>query len=337
MAEFLARVLTTGIVKQGGISVRITREALESFPEQVARGPSLPIIIDHDPSSLPIGRIEEAWVEPFGDEYALVARIHIEDTYSIVTHKRSGAGLVRLDFEGNPKPFMVGKYKKIEDHRDLVAVDLANFDSPKGYAAFAEDVSAIDDSVVCDNGIQRYALVPEPLLQFVLSNPELSAAMTVGAWVLGRVEKFVRYTVDETLRKTADDISDSLSTKMKSILKAYGTHRSQDNRGVVAQIVIPGNPELILLVRTAANEEFPAIDLKKLATEMERYGDLLQEANSATFARVGSDGWELQYLTTRAGKVIGTTECYERTMRAMDRMGRDRDSEPDDAPQDSDE
>ena len=38
MAEILARVATTGIIEQGSFTVRITREALESFPEQVAMG-----------------------------------------------------------------------------------------------------------------------------------------------------------------------------------------------------------------------------------------------------------------------------------------------------------
>ena len=77
MAEIFARVATTGIIKQGGVTIRITKEALESFPGQVAREHAIPITIDHDPFSLPIGKIEEAWVEPFGEEYAVVARLEV--------------------------------------------------------------------------------------------------------------------------------------------------------------------------------------------------------------------------------------------------------------------
>ena len=71
-------------MKQGGISVRITKEAIESFPEQVAQGPALPMTIDHDPFALPLGKIEEAWVEPYGNEYAVVVRVSVEDAPSVV-------------------------------------------------------------------------------------------------------------------------------------------------------------------------------------------------------------------------------------------------------------
>ena len=332
MSEILARVATTGIIEQGGVKVRFTREALESFSEQVAMGQAMPITVDHDPFSLPIGKIEEAWVEPFGKEYALVARIHIEDTYSVATHRRSGADLVRLDFESNAKPFRARSYEKTEEQRDTLSVDLSNFASPQDYTAFTNDVSAIDDAITCDNGIGRHSLGPEPLLQLVLSNPEIGAAMAVGVWVIARAEKFVRYTVDETLRKVADEISDSLSMKMKDILRSYASHRSQDNRAPIAQIVIPGNLELILLVKTEVDEEFPTIEMGKLSAEMEKYGDILKEAESAVFARVGINDWKLQYLTTRSGKVLGTLECYRRTCELIGRMNQDQGSGVEDGP-----
>ena len=198
----------------------ITREAIESFPEQVATGQAIPITIEHDPFCLPIGKVEEAWVEPFGEEYALVARIHLEDTYTVGTHLRSGVELVKLDFENNARPFGARIYEKTEELRDTLSVDLANFSRPQDYTAFANQVGAIDDTISCDAGVVRHSLVPPPFLQLVLSNPEICAALAVGVWVLGRAERFVRYTVDETLRKVADEISDSLSMKMKNILES---------------------------------------------------------------------------------------------------------------------
>ena len=335
MIEILARVASTGIIEQGGIRVMISKEAIESMPEQVAGEKAIPLTVDHDPFCLPIGKVQDAWVEQFGKEYVVMARFLVEDTYTVMNHKRSGVDLVKLDFEDNLKPFIDKRYKNTESQLDLVSVDLANFDGPMSYAAFAEEVSNIDDTIVCDNGIMRHALIPEPLLQFVLSNPELSTAMVLGAWVTGRVEKFVRYTVDETLRKVADGISDGYSKKSKAIMKAYATRRTQDNRPTVTQIIIPGNPELILLVKADMAEEVPAINLRKLAAEMERYGDVLQMANSATFARTRVDNWEFQYLTTRSGKVIGTSDCYEMTMAAIRRIGRYQDPGPEGAKQDS--
>ena len=67
---------------------------------------------------------------------------------------------------------------------------------------------------------------------------------------MGRAEKFARYTVDETFKKVGDYISGALSTKIIRILKAYTNHKSAEKRATVSQIIIPGKPELCLLVKT---------------------------------------------------------------------------------------
>ena len=140
----------------------ISKEAIESMPEQVAGEKAIPLTVDHDPFCLPIGKVQDAWVEQFGKDYVVMARFLVEDTYTVMNHKRSGVDLVKLDFEDNLKPFIDKRYKNTESQLDLVSVDLANFDGPMSYAAFAEEVSNIDDTIVCDNGIMRHALIPEP-------------------------------------------------------------------------------------------------------------------------------------------------------------------------------
>ena len=226
-----------------------------------------------------------------------------------------------------PSLLLEGLTRRTQERQCALNVDLANFANPQDYAAFADDVNAIDDTIGCDNGIQRHALIPEPLLQRVVSYPELSAALSVGGgWAIGRVTKFITYTVDESLKKVGDEISDSLSMKILDILRAYRNRRTQDNRPSVAEIIIPGNLELTLLVKTELDEEFPAIELKKLVAEMEKYGDLLQDADRATFARTETNDWEFLYLTTRSGRVIGTTKCHETTIATLRRMGRDKGS-----------
>ncbi len=324
MTEIVAIVARTGVVEQGGVRTRITKEAIESIPEQIGGDWAIPVVPDHDPFCLPIGKIREAWVEPHGDEYAVIARMHIEDDPSIEVHIRSGAELVHLNFEDCPKPFIQRRYGHTELPTVTLSVDLANFDDLEDYSEFANDVSLIDNRIICDSAIGRHSLVPEPLIKFVLSDPEMCAALAIGVWALRRAEKFVRYTVDETLRKVADGISDSLSIKIRDILRAYRSHQSEQSSSSVTQIVIPGNTELILLVKTDLDEEFPTLDLKKLTAEMEMYGDLLQEASSATFARVGVNDWKLQYLTTRTGKVVATLNCHERTKKLMRDMERDQ-------------
>ena len=250
-----------------------------------------------------------------------MVQIYIEDEHSNFVHQRSGAEMVSLNFEDSPKRFLQREYDNIDSRQDVLSVDLANFADPKDYDAFARDVSGIDNSIILDDRIQRHSLGPEPLLQFVLSDPGLIAALASGYWIVRRVEKFVSYTVDETLRKLADDISDSLSRKIDEIIKKYRKHRPMDDRPATTKIVIPTNMELVLLMKTESDEKIPAIDLCGLVAEMEEYGDILQKASSATFSRIGDNDWRFEHCTTRSGKVIGSLECCKRTEMIRQRSG----------------
>ena len=261
---------------------------------------------------MPLGKTKEAWTEAIGHEYAAMARIHIEDTARGMTHLKSGVKLVYLSFAQAPKPFVEGG-KQVEDGCVAIRVDRANFDSPQGRDSFMEAVKRIDDGIVREE-MGRRSLVPEPVIQFVISNAGLGVALSVGLWMFKRVEKFIRYTVDETLRKTADDISDTLSAKINEVVRAYSNRQTTDDRAVVTEIVIANEPVIILITRTGRGEEFPSIDLTNVVAEMERYGDLLGQAQEVTFFRTGTNDWKLQHLKTRAGEVIGTVECYHRTM-----------------------
>lgn len=321
MPKVTARVATTGVVKQGGIEVLITKELIDSIPDQVNGERVMPYTIDHNPFCLPIGKIENAWVEPYKDGYAAMAQIHIEDSYSNLYHSRSHAELVHLDFKDSPKPFLQKKYGNSDSGQDSISVDSANFAKPHDYDAFKSDVELIDSTIACDNSIQRHSLGPEPLIQIEIANPAVAVALSVGIWIIGRAEKFVRYTIDETSRKMADDFSDMISNFLKEVLRAYKSRRPHDNRASVTKVVIPASPELILLIKTQIDEDLTAIDLRGLVEEMEKYGDILREASSATFTQVGRQSWRFEYCTTRSGKIVGSVACYERTKEIMERVG----------------
>lgn len=321
MAEHIARMATTGVVSQGGTRIEITRKAIDSLVNSADEGRALPFVVEHDPSCMPIGKITELWAEPFEREYAAMGRVHIEEGARAVTHMKSGASLVCLGFVEAPKPFV----RKSRDGKgDLLAigVDRANFQDAQSHAAFVDAVVRIDEEIAC-RGIARHSLVPEPLIEFVLSNIHIKMAVALGLWTIRRVEKFVRYTVDETLKKTADSIAAVLSEKMKRIVKAYSQRKTKDQRPILVEIAIPGDLDLILLARVDGRAEFPGIDLKNLTAEMEKYGDLLQQAEEVTFLRTDTS-WKFQYLKTRTGEVLGSQECYSRTLKRLRSAGSTR-------------
>ena len=326
MVEYTTRIAKTGLVEQGATTVRLTREVIESVSDQVNGERSLPFSVEHDPYCMPIGKIKEAWVEPFEDEYVVMARIHVEDDAQSAIHMRSGTELVYLDFASAPKPF-VQQFKKADQSLITVGVDLANFDNTQNHAAFTDAVNCIDEEITCEF-VGRHSLESEPLIRFVLSYPEISVALSVGGlWILKRVEKFIRYTVDETLKKTADEISDILSAKIRQIVSSYKNYQSGDKKPILIEIIVPNDMNLILLTQIDRDEEFPSINLKKLTTEMEKYGDLLQQAEEITFARTGVDDWEFLYLKTRTGEVFGTSECFKRTTQKLQRTQKDSKSD----------
>ena len=184
MAEYIGRIATTGLIDQGGTAVRFTKEAMESIRDQVNGDRCLPFSVEHDPFCMPIGKIHEAWIEPFDDEYAAMARFHVDDDARSAKHARSGTELVCLNFADVPKPF-VQQFGDTDRNLMTVGVDLANFDSTERYARFIDTAKGVDDEISCRN-IGRHSLGPEPLIQFVLEHPELCAALSVGWWVLKR-------------------------------------------------------------------------------------------------------------------------------------------------------
>ena len=322
MTEKTALVATTRTFRQGNLRIHISKEELESASRRANGDRAMPYTVMHDPYYLHIGKVTEAWIEPYEDEYALMFRVYIEDEDApkCIRHERADTDLVLLDFAGAPKPF-IDEFSDAEQSKFSVGVDLANFDTPQSCDTFLSDVRQIDDGIAF-RSIRRYSLEPELIIQFVLSEPMLSLALGLGIWTLRRVEKFVRYTVDETLRRVGDDIAEIASSKIKETLSAYRNRQSEDDRPILIQTVILGDTNLILLSRIPQDEEFQGIDLGKLTTEMEKYGDLLQDASEATFAMTEDGEWNFLHLTTNTGKVIGTQECYDRTIeKAGDNKG----------------
>lgn len=325
MVEITATIATTRPFKQGNAKIGSAKKVIDSFADQVNGEWSLPFGVEHDPFCMPIGKLKKAWVEPFEDEYAAIACIYVEDDEQRTIHTTSGTELVHLKFEKAPKPF-IRQFNNPDQGLMVLGVDSANFKGSQDLAMFKNAVDQIDDSITHVN-LGRHSLGPEPLIQIVVANLDICAALTVGCWVLKRVEKFFRYTIDETLKKIADEISESLSAKILQILSVYKNRRMHDERPIVIEVVIPGETDLILLTKIEPHEDFPRINLETLTTEMEKYGDLLQNAAEVTFARTGNDDWEFQHLKTRTGEVFGSIGCYRRTCELLNRTGKRPESE----------
>lgn len=311
MTEYQGIVATTHEIQRGGQKTAFTKEELEAAAKELNGERGLPFTVEHDPFCLPIGKTIQAWVEPYEGEYALKAVTHVEDSPIYRTHPETGTRLVHLSFREAPKPFF-RKYEGFKDNQVSVSVDFSNFDTSRDFREFERDMESIDKNFSCRLE-ERHELIPEPVIQFVVSNPALSAAIGLGLWASARAEKFIRNTVDETLKKFSIDLAEILHIKLREVFRAFGNRRSADERPVLVQFVMKTDIDLVLLARVECDEDIPVIDLEKLTAEMENYKDLLHDAEEVTFALSGTDNWEFRYLKTKTGEVVGTADCYERT------------------------
>ena len=198
-------------------------------------------------------------------------------------------------------------------------MDPVNFDRHENIDAFINPADQ-DDDVEATASMHRRSLTPEPFIQFAVSNPELTLLLT---WLLYRGEKFLRYTIDETGRKTGDAISDKLSEKIKEWLGAYNNLRSPDEREMTSQIIIDTKPQIHLLTRCQDVDEATEIRIESLCRQIELRQNLLEDADSITLARSDRcEEWKFLYATTKSGTVITTEDCYVATVEKREDIGR---------------
>lgn len=319
MGEYTAVLAKTGVVQQRDIETLITREALQSLVDQLNMGRSTPFIVEHDPTAMPIGKVTQAWLEPSGTDWIAKGRVYVERSGRRVTHTQSGDELVYLDFKHAPEPF-TRRYEYRDSQAISVGIDSANFANIDDYLEFKGALERIDSNIA-QKDIGRHSAIPEPLIEFVFSYRVLETYLTL--WLLRRATKAANYVVDETLKKAADQLVETIGSKISKTVRAFREHQAEVNAPVVNQLVIPGEITLVLLISLDAGEVFPGIDLKKLTTEIEKYGDLLGDAEEARFSWSG-DSWKFLYMKTRSGQAIGTAECFDRTLR---RLGSDEHQE----------
>ena len=276
--------------------------------------------LEHDHHYMPIGKVRAAEVVDLGENAALV--VTHDDTHSATAiHELTGNRIVEVTFANDERPFV--QYEEGAVKALLaIAVDKANFDNLENFQEFLH-ISDKREGEEATSVMVRRSLTPEPLIQFVISDFTLAAIIGVGAWLGRRGEKFLRYTIDETLRKTGDAISDKLSEKLKKWLGIYNELRATDDREVTSHVIINVEPQIHLLTRCREIGQNTEIGIDSLCRQLELHQDLLESADSITFARTTKDEeWKLLYITTKSGKVITTEDCYQATLRKRESISK---------------
>ena len=245
----------------------------------------------------------------------------VDDTHSAATksHKPTDTTILEITFPNDKRPF-VQHGKATFASRFTVAIDDANFDSTEAITTFLNSVEEQEDGTEATALIGRRSLTPEPLIQFALSNPELSAVLT---WLLLRGEKFLRYTIDATSRKTGEALAEYLARRIRRWLGIYNRVRSLDERPVTVHLILDTEPQIHLLARVHEADEITDLEIGALCQQMELYKDLFEVASSVTLGRTTTAGkWELLYITTNSGSVIAPESGYRATIARLEEISR---------------
>ena len=316
MSIFENSMLIPKISAYGDIRMLLSSEAVMDLAVQANGDRAIRSILEHDPHYLPIGKIAKVLVEEMEEHF--VVQTTIDDTHDIKRfhHLGTDGEMVEVTFTNDDRPFV--RFAFSSESRTVDAnADLANFSGTSAYNTFVAEAEDPSESADHAGMLMRRSLTPEPLIQFIINDPILSAII---GWTILRGVKFVTYTVDQTLRKTGDDVSEVLSRRIRNVIKTFDEHRADDDRPVTSHIVVQRVPEIHLLTRCHDVEDNTDIGLESLCKQMEAHKDLLESAESVTLARSGrSEDWKVLYIETATGTVIAPVEQYEATSEAYER------------------
>ena len=279
--------------------VMMTRECLVDATTQINGEKALRQTVEHDPCSVPLGKVRAAEVVDIGVNAELVAIPDETHKTTASIHEPSGTRIVEITYPNDSRPFVL--FPAGKTNADIaIAVDPANFDRWEALEEF-QDTDELGGANEATSVVLRRSLTPEPFIEFQIHHLAIAYALY---WVFRRGEKFLRYTVDQTARKAGDEISDAISARLRAWLAKFNQHRSPDEREVTSQIIINSDPQIILITKGENTEQNTEVGIKSLTKQLELWQVLLETSDSITFARESKDEeWKFIHMATSEGKV----------------------------------
>ena len=322
--EYEVVLATTHPVNRGSFEVQFTKEALERGLSQFNGTFAIPMITNHDPLCMPLGKLKSAWLTQLeDDEWAVCARVY-EDTspVTLILDRHTGEdgreSMVALTFSEDKRPFI--PRHRIEPTTLSVVADRVNFRDPDSFESFRSDLLQ-DYEDVSMGEVGRHELIPEPLIEFLVNHFSIWSALqwTAGGWFLYRLEKPCSYVIDETLREAADGVVDSIRPKIRRIFKRFQERPNEDERKTLVGIHLNGSPAVRLYARIGADDTFPDINLPEIMETLNRYSNFMVNAQEVVL-EWADGGWHFRFAISNEGEVVATADCFNYTTEAYKRI-----------------
>lgn len=284
----------------------IAKSALEQEAERIQNGKRVLFTIEHDRTVPPIGKIINAWVEEVENgEFELIGEVEIFDKMSS-RPLSDGSILLRQESEVDASPF-ANPYDFIPDGLHL-SYDFVNFE--KGdFEKFLDEVREESNSRFDTSLFGRKSYIPDPELIISLVG---AAGLSVGAGIV--LKKVAEKALEKVSDQIGDDVAKIYSFIRATVIAAF-KYAIPKNRPHTFVFLISKTP----LVECIAVSNDPAAVLS--AAKIEVFESMIQDASSLVELfeadrvqyLLNEEGqWEINYLLTKKGEVIGTEKSFSR-------------------------
>ena len=313
-----------GVLARSGVVVHgvvMSKAAVESLVELVNTSTrAVRIGVEHDPRYMPFGKWHKATLAEDGDEYVAVATGTMNDSPQLLLRHLTQDELVLLEFPDDRRPFK--RFGEAVDYDEIVvAADPANL-SEEEWHAFENDLAALPGVSSETRMKVRHSLEPSVLLELVVSHPMETFAVLSTCWAVQRLRRFVTAVADEMLMRRVGPTCDALDDKIKSIVAAFRRQRQKDETIQIHLILPLEECQIVLLMQSREKGDPTPLDRVAIGEELDKWEDFLEDADTIVLEIERDGGCVLLYALMYDGSVIGSKECYERSLAAYEAVRR---------------
>ena len=299
-------VMTTKPFEKDGRKIRFTKEALEGSCEDLNRNAHIPVGVDHDPSMVPVGRTNRAWITKSEEEWHLFAEFIINTEAERQFHQSSGTYIADLNVGGSSKGICSASLSNSEKGIRIDA-DRTDFDEDRSW----EEFSSVVKSRNCEINIKEYGRNSlESMAGYLL--------IYLGIWMFVRFEKFSRHIVDETMRKVGDELSDKWSKSILEILSSFEKSSSEKVNSYHALVAIGGEIDLVLVFdreKHKSSLKLENFSFSEIANVISCYSDIIGNAQEIMLIKEGDGAWKFHHMKMKDGNIVGDWNNYEKSVK----------------------
>ena len=280
---------------------RIAKEALEDAVKDMNEGLyAVGVGMEHDPTVMPIGKVLSGRMVMFEDgEYGIEIEQEIFEKCHIYKDVENEKWYI-VESETDKRPFADTLAETI--HNMKVAVDPVNFSSEdyEKLLEFYEKDCSLDTECFI-----RKSVVPDPEIIFT--------------FVKGTLAVLAGNKITEKLAgQMANDAVKLYEVIKKAVLETL--KRLKPGNKLVTYVIKEYNPYLIELVVAAETPE-PLLEalqpekMRQIEKRIENFTNTFDVdiAKIQCIYNIERQKWEVNYVSTKEGQVIGSEKCYKKT------------------------